>query len=526
MQVYEGAIVSCDAKRGVYRYLAEDRGRILFVGDALPPEYERAPRTGLGERCILPAFADTHIHFMSYALFSAGLDIRDARSIAEAKQMIAERARVDRSPIVLGFGASAHRVAEGRLLAREDLDAACPDTPAFIVKYDGHAGIANSALIALQNQAARSSRGFDAETGLMTQEAFFRVTDYVTGKVSLPETLGNMLTAMDRLASLGIGTLHSVTGVGFPLDLDVTLESLFARGLRDEVHYRVFFQTMDVGKARRRRLPRIGGCFATALDGCFGSADAAMLEPYAEAAGLAPEAVRGILYYPDEKVRAFCLAANRAGLQIEMHAIGDAAFEQAVSALAAALDDHPRPDHRHTIIHACLPTERGLAACAELGISLAVQPAFLHWEQEPLSYLEDVMGGRALRLQPLKAISDMGIVMAGGSDAPCTVPDPLYGIWAACNHYVPGQSLGIQEAIDLYTRNAAYVGFDDGERGSLEAGKAADLVILNRNPLELRPSDLRLLKAESLILSGKAYRGKQGRADLVKRGLANGGARI
>jgi predicted amidohydrolase YtcJ len=526
MKAYEGSIVTCDAKGTVARILVEDGGRIAYVGDALPPRYAMAEKVSLGHKALLPAFGDTHIHFMSYALFSSGLDIRAATTIQEAVDMVAAFVR-ERSPaFVLGFGASAHCVKEGRLITRSDLDAACPGRPVFIVKYDGHAGIANSALIALVKGKLGKLRGFVEESGLMTQEAFFRVTDFATGKVSLPATLGNMLSAIDRLAGYGIGLVHSVTGVGFPADMDVSLESLFARGLRNPLQYRVFFQTMDVAKARKRGLPRIGGCFATALDGCYGSVDAAMLRPYEAAAGLAPEAARGVLYYPDDRVRAFCRDANRAGLQIEMHAIGDAAFEQAVGAIEAALADFPREDHRHTVIHACLPTARGLEACARHGIQIALQPSFLHWDQEPLEYVESIMGKRANGISPLRTMADMGIVMAGGSDAPCTVPDPVEGIWAACNHYVAGQSLGIQEALDLYTRNAARICFDEKERGSLEAGKVADMVILDRNPLSMKAADLRSLKVESLLLGGKPWVAGQGRGSVILRGLAGGGKRI
>lgn len=534
MTVYEGTIVTCDARRSVARYLVQDKGRITHVGDRLPEAWANAPREKLGERALLPAFADTHIHFMSWALFAAGLDLRGARSIDELKFAVTAFGKERMPAIVLGFGASAYSVRERRMPTRADLDEACPDRPAFIVKYDGHAGVANSALIALlrpklvAGKGAGMPRGFDAESGLMTQEAFFRTTDFITGKVSLPETLGNMLAGIDRLAANGIGLVHSVTSVGFPADLDVTMESLFARGLRNPVAYRVFFQTMDVGKVLSRRLPRIGGCFATALDGCFGSMDAALNLPYQGAAGaaLAPEHRRGILYYSDEKVAAFCAQANRAGLQIEVHAIGDAAFDQAVSAIAKALAEFPRDDHRHTIIHACLPTARGLETCARLGIRLAVQPAFIHWDQEPLEYLESIMGSRAYELSPLRAIADAGVEMSGGSDAPCTVPDPIQGIWAACNHYVPEQSLTIQQALDLYTINAARGTFDEADRGSLEPGKLADMVILNRNPLAMRPAELQSLRVESLLLAGSPYRPGQGKADLLARALLRGRAKI
>ena len=526
MTIYEGSVVTCDAKGKVARFLVEDGGRIAYVGDALPAQYLGKPKTALGAKALLPSFADSHIHFMSYALFSAGLDIRHVATIGEACDAIADFVKLRGGAFVLGFGASAHSVKEKRLLTKADIDAACSDRPVFIVKYDGHAGIANSALVALLRGKLASVRGFDADSGLMTQEAFFRVTDFATGKVSLPATLGNMLSGIDTLAGYGIGLVHSVTGVGFPADMDVTLESLFARGLRNPLNYRVFFQTMDVGKALKRKLPRIGGCFATALDGCYGSVDAAMLEPYEAAAGLGSESVRGVLYYSDEKVRAFCVEANRARLQIEMHAIGDAAFEQAVSALEAALLDRPRSDHRHTIIHACLPTMRGLETCARLGIHIALQPAFLRWPLEPLEYVESIMGKRAHTLSPLRTMTDMGIVLAGGTDAPCTVPDPIEGIWAACNHYVPGQSLTVQEALNLYTRNAARISFDDKEHGSLETGKRADMVILDRNPLAMKSADLRSLKVERLLLAGKPYLKGQGKLSVLMRGLANARGKI
>lgn len=526
MKVYEGSIITCDAAGSVARYLVEDEGRITYVGDAIPASCASAERVALGSKALLPAFGDTHIHFMSYALFSAGLDVRAASTIAEAQDVIKKFAAGHRAGIILGFGSSAYTVKEGRLITRADIDAACPDRPVYIVKYDGHAAIANSALLALLGDSFKGLRGWNAETGLLTQEAFFRATDFVSGKVSLPATLGNMLAAIDRLAGYGVGLLHSVTGVGFPGDMDVSLETLFAKGLRNPLQYRVFFQTMDVAKARKRKLPRIGGCFACALDGCYGSVDAALLEPYEAAAGLPPELSRGVLYYSDEKVKAFCVEANRAGLQIEMHAIGDAAFVQAVGAIEAALQDCPRGDHRHTIIHACLPTKEGLETCARLGIHIALQPAFLQWDQEPLDYIEKVMGKkRAAAISPLRTMTDMGILLAGGSDSPCTVPNPIEGIWAACNHYVAGESLSIQEALNLYTRNAAAICFDEKERGSLEAGKVADMVILSANPLAMKKEELRGLKSEKLLLAGKDYLPGQGMASVILKGLFSGGKR-
>ena len=334
----------------------------------------------------------------------------------------------------MGFGASPHSVEERRLISRAELDLACPEKPLFLVKYDGHACVLNSALIALLPAGVKALRGFHGDTGEMNQEAFFAVTDFVTKKISLPRTLKNMLSAVDVMAGKGIGLMHTVSGSAFP-DLDGTLETLLGRGLDTGFQTRLFFQTMDLDKVKRRKLPRVGGCFATALDGGLGSRDAALRFPYSNE----PQN-RGVLFYSDEEVVSFTKRANREGLQLEMHAIGDRAFDQAVMALEAALKDFPRADHRHGIIHACLPTGEGLLKCAELGIHIPLQPSFLNWELEPLEYVRTILGDRAGEISPLRKMTDLGIVLSGSSDAPCTLPDPIAGIHAACNHYVPGQS--------------------------------------------------------------------------------------
>jgi len=514
MQVYAGTIITCDGNGNVYPYLVEDGGRIAHVGNDLPPAYRGAPVVRLGERSLLPAFGDTHLHFASHALFHAGLDVRSARNLAQMGALVKAYAAASGDRIIMGFGASTHAVAERRLISRDELDQACPDRAVYIVKYDGHACILNSRMIAMLPAKVRSLRGYHEDTGEMNQEAFFAATDYVAKTVSLPRTIRNMLRAVDDLADRGIGLMHTVSGVGFPRDLDVTLETIFGKGLNTGFQSRLFFQTMDLDKVLKRKLTRVGGCFATALDGCFGSQDAALIQPYANDA-----ANRGILFYRDEEVMNFAKKANRLGLQIEMHAIGDAAFDQAVRAIAAALDDFPRKDHRHGIIHACLPTAAGLEKCAALGIQLPVQPAFLRWDLEPHDFLQSILGPRVEQILPLRKMADLGIVMSGGSDAPCTLPDPIAGIHAACNHYVPEQSLSIPEALRMFTYHAAWTTCDERDRGSLEKGKIADMVILDRNPLTMPAPDLLDLRVEKLLLQGKEYRRGQGVMSLLARGF-------
>ena len=516
MNIYEGTILTVNANDDVCRYLVEDKGRIVFVGNELPSEYDGATIEHLGTSVLAPSFVDTHEHFASFATFNAGLNVMNARSNEEIMQMVSDFAKRSSAKTLIAFGASPYSVAEGRLLSREELDSVCPDRPFMMGKYDGHACVVNTKLLQLIDEKVKPLRGYHPESGEMNQEAFFAVSDFITGSLSLPELVGNMQRAMDFVASRGIGMVHTVSGIGFAGDLDITLEKIVGRGAQHGFQLRVFPQSMDINVALKRKLPRIGGCFACALDGCFGSEDAALNEPYPGKGDY-----KGVLYYSDEQVIDFCKKANRAGLQIEMHAIGDAAFDQATRCLKAALDDFPRDDHRHGIIHDCLPTEAGIEICAEYGIQMPVQSSFIGWPQEPDSYLEQLLGPeRASRLNPLRTFWDKGVVVSAGSDAPCTDPDPILWMDKAVNHSVPEYALTAREALRMCTYNGAWTTFDDDERGSLEAGKVADMVLLSQNPYEVDPKLIGQTKVEGIFLGGVPYeRQSQGIAKAVISGL-------
>ena len=396
----------------------------------------------------------------------------------------------------------------------ELLDLACPDKPVMLVKYDGHACVVNSALLKLINSDVKELRGYHPGSGEMNQEAFFKVSDFITSSLSIPELVKNIQKAMDYYASRGIGMVHTVSGVGFAGDMDITMEQCVAKSAQSGFQIRVFPQSLDVNVALKRKLPRIGGCFACALDGCFGSADAALNEPYEGTSDT------GVLYYDDEKVTSFCKAANRAGLQIEMHAIGDAAFDQAARCIKAALDEFPRKDHRHGIIHSCLPTEEGIKICAEYGIQFPMQTSFIDWPQEPDEYLCKLLGDeRANNLNPLRKYWDAGIRISAGSDAPCTDPNPILWMEKACNHSNPQESLTPEEALRMCTFNGAAATFDDDKRGSLEVGKIADMTVLNGNPYD---ADWKNLKVEQLILQGKPYENqRQGAFSALLKGFVS-----
>lgn len=519
MKCYEGAILSVNQNDDVFRYLVEDQGRIVFVGNDLPNEYQNAKRVVLGTKALIPAFVDTHEHFASFSTFQAGLNVMDAESNEEISSMIKDFVARSKGKTLIAFGASPYSVKEGRLISREELDAVCPDKEIMVVKYDGHACIVNTKLLNKMDEKVKNLRGYHPDTGEMNQEAFFKFSDYISGSLSLIDMFANMQDAVDFMAQHGIGMVHTVSGIGFAGDMDITFEKIFAKSLQNGFQLRVFPQSLDIKTATKRKLPRIGGCFACALDGCFGSHDASMNEPYVDEEGGC-----GVLYYSDEKVIQFCKEANRAGLQIEMHAIGDKAFDQATRALKAALDDYPREDHRHGIIHDCLPTEEGLKICEEYHIQMPVQSAFINWKQEPDEYLVSIMGEeRVKRLNPLRTFRNHGVVVSFGSDAPCTSPDPIVWMDKAVNHSVAEEAVSIQDALRMCTYNGYWTTFDEKERGSLEVGKIADMVIISENPYEIPKEKIGSMKVEKLILAGKDYTScKRSVMKAILNGMTNG----
>jgi predicted amidohydrolase YtcJ len=527
MQVFHGNIITCDSKNSVYQYLIEDKGRVLFTGDALPEEFSRSKKiTELGEKALLPSFGDGHLHFSNWALIaSAFFDVRDAQNFEALGEMIRNFSEKDKkSKIITAFGAGKYCVEERRHITREELDTFLPDRPLYVICYEGHSSYINSKMLELLPDSIKKTRGFNADSGHILHEAYYKATDFSTNSVPSLKIIKSIINGFDLLAEKGIGLIHTVEGIGFPKDLDVTLVSLIARAQasKNRFNTRLFFQTMDVDKVLKRKLPRIGGCFATALDGCFGVCDAALNKPYSND----PDN-RGILFYKNEEVIDFAKKANRAGLQIEFHVIGDAAVDQAVLAIEEALKDCPREDHRHTLIHACLMSPENFDKCAQLGIGITTQPGFMTAPMEPPEYLEEILGNRLKKCTLLKKIIDTGIPLSGGSDAPVTHPDPIDGIYGACNHpYNPGQSLSIPEALKMFTYEVARGAFDEKERGSLEPGKIADMVILNKNPLELTPSRLKELKIKKLYLSGRRYKPGMGLFGMFLKGLTAGKEKI
>lgn len=178
MKIYEGSIITCDEHNSIARYLIEDKGKIVYIGNDIPSEYDGVERVSLGKKALIPAFADTHIHFASFAIFHAGLNVMEAKSNKEISFMLSEFVKKSKDKLIIAFGASPYSVSERKLISKDELDAVCSDRPVMVVKYDGHACTVNSALLDIMKDKIKGLRGYNEETGEMQQEAFlgYRIT--------------------------------------------------------------------------------------------------------------------------------------------------------------------------------------------------------------------------------------------------------------------------------------------------------------------------------------------------------------
>lgn len=512
MQVFHGTIITCDADNSIANYLVEREGRIAYIGKKLPTQYEVVPPIELGNNVLIPAFVDTHMHYSGFSVLHKLFPINDTDSNAKILEQIKEYALNTRENIIVGFGATEYSVSEGHLIIKEQLDSACPDKPAFIIKHDAHSGVANSLFLDAIKSKVSNLRGYNYETGELKQEAFLTACEFITHGMSTKKVIDSMVETADFLASKGVGLICTASGLGFIRDYDFDMERSVAKGLDNGMQVRVGYQCESVDKLSKKELSRV---VYGNLDGTFTNADASMREDYLTCSN------KGVSFYSDVEVQRFCKSANRAGYQIALHAVGDAAFEQAVNAISMALEDYPRYDHRHMIIHGCIPTERALKTCAKYNIMISVQPSIMSHIDGVDKFFEEMLGANRVKaINPLKKISDMGIKICFNSSAPASDPDPIMWIHDACNNHNSEQSVSVYEALRMATYNGAFSCFDEKERGTLEMGKSCDMVVLNKNPYEVPVSDLKTINTLELYLKGKPYkRSRTGSMATMLRGM-------
>jgi predicted amidohydrolase YtcJ len=502
--LFNGNILTLSPKMPRCEAVVLRGGKIVACGTSaeLKTHYKTADQCiDLKQKTVLPGFIDTHAHLTGTGVHTLGVDLGAAHSIIEIQNKLAAFAKqIPAGEWFFGHSFDDSVLVEKRYPTRYDLDTAVPDHPVYLVRRDGHSSVVNSLALRLINLPPETN-GVERDdqtgepTGIMRRAAVGLTQEKMSSQMSRALRLQGIQAAAQAAMAKGITTIHALEGGRATADenLAVLLKH------QDELPVRivVYQQTCDVGRVQKAGLPRIGGCLL--IDGSIGSRTAAVTEPFSDDAGNS-----GVLYFTDAELYEFIETAHCAGLQIAMHALGDRAIDQLLKTYRQVLAKHPRANHRHRIEHFVLPRPEQIPHAAALGLLLAMQPAFDYfWGGEHRLYAARLGALRSLFSNPLRTILDAGIKVAGGSDSYVTPMDPLLGIHAAVNHHSPTQRISVGEAIHMFTTAAAYAAFEEDQKGTIEPGKLADLVVLEKNPYDVAVTELKNIRVNMTICRGE-----------------------
>jgi len=503
--LHNATFYTMDAASPVAEAVLIEGGKIKEVGRWMDlSRCETGQRVDLMGSTVVPGLIDSHVHLLSYGLSLGEIDLTDARSLADVLDML-ESAEVEGS-VIRACQLDPDSLMESRYPTRGELDSVSAGRPLFVKRRDEHSSVVNSAAFRLLSlppdmEGIELDSATGVPSGVLRKKANQMALETFHGMIDEGEMREAYSRAAESAAAKGATTVHALIGADERPDRK-DCEVLMA--VQDELPIRtiIYYQTREVDRALRLGLDRVGGCIL--MDGSIGSRTAAFFSDYADDPGNC-----GCLYLTDEELTTFFESAERSSLQIAVHAIGDRAVEQAVRCYETVRAKHRVWDRRHRIEHAELVLDEHLDRMAALNICLGMQPAFEGFWGGPGGMYERRLGPeRAGRLNRLADAVSRGIRVSGGSDAPITPVDPLYGIHSAVNHPVEDSRLTLKQALEAFTAAGASIAHRETELGSIKPGFHADLAGLSSDPFSARPESIKDIEISFAICRGRLVAGK------------------
>lgn len=498
--------------------------RIVAVGSIADVDAWRGPRTRVLDargKLLLPGFNDAHVHFVSGGLQLDNVQLKDVTSPAEFARLVGERAKITpNGEWILGGNWDETKWNPPNMPTKELIDAATPDTPVFVSRYDGHMGLANSVALRLAGITANTP---DPPGGTIVRDAQGNptgalkdaATDYmdkVIPPLSHEQRLKVVKRALAHAASLGVTSVQHMAASYE--DIAVYSELLQRGELTARIYAAPLITHVDeqarigIGHAFGAPYLRIGALKAFA-DGSLGSGTAYFYEPF-----LNQGSNRGLLsdeMHPISLMRDRMMKADAAGLQICTHAIGDEAISTILDLYAEVIKAHGAADRRFRIEHAQHMAAKDFDRFAQLHVIASVQP---YHAIDDGRFAESHIGhDRASRTYAFRTLLDHGVRLAFGTDWEVAPLNPLLGVYAAVtratldgknpNGWFPEQKLTVAEAVEAYTMGSAYAEFQEKEKGSITPGKLADMVLLSDDIFSIAPAKIGDTKVLKTIVGGK-----------------------
>lgn len=465
---------------------------------------------------VVPGFIDAHVHFIDGGFGLASVQLRNARTKEEFISRIGDHARTLPKGAWITNGDWDHMNWGGELPRRDWIDSVTPDNPVWINRLDGHMNLANTLALTAVGLTRSVS---DVPGGEIVRDASGELTgvlkdnaqDLVGRKIPMPPAAVEdraLDAAMDYVASYGVTSVHNV---GSWNDL-----AIFERAHDTPRQKTRIYAATPLGEWTRLRDTvvargrgddwlRIGGLKGF-VDGSLGSHTAAMFEGFTD-----KPADKGFFVTPAESLYARTLGADRAGLQVMVHAIGDRAIATQLDIFARVAKENGPRDRRFRIEHAQHIGPNDMGRFARLGVIASMQP---YHAIDDGRFADNLIGPvRASRTYAFRSLLNAKAALAFGSDWFVAPPRPLEGIYAAVTRrtldgktptgWVPAQKITIDEALRAYTYGGAYAAFDEGNRGTLSIGMLADFAILERDITTIPAEQIRDVRVMRTVVGGR-----------------------
>ena len=548
--LYNGKVVTVDRDFSIAEALAISGDRITAVGTNAEVRSLAASETRLVDlagKTVLPGLIDTHTHPLGAALYEFDHPVPEMETIADVLEYFRQRAEVvpEGSWIRLQQ-VFITRLREQRYPTRAELDEAAPKHAAYF--RTGPDASLNSLALELsgidkdfripQGELGRIERAADREpTGIIRSGAHlikFEESQRAPTREDQLRRLRELLAAYNQVGLTSIADRNAS-----PEAVELYEELLG----RDELTARVFvsfainaqdpLEDIEASIAKLARHPRhrygpmlwLRG-IKFFLDGGMLTGSAYMREPWgvSEVYSITDPDYRGLRFVPPGKTYAILRLALRHGLQPTAHSVGDGAVHALIDAYGEINDEFRVRGMRPCITHSNFMSPEAVERMAEIGIVADLQPAWL--ERDGATLLKQFGEARLRYFQPYKSLRDAGVIAGGGSDHMQKIGDmrsinpynPFFGMWIALARQPrwtdatlqPEQRITRQDAIRLYTANNAFITFTEDEKGSLEAGKLADLIVLDRDILECPVDEVKQVRVERTYLGGRLVHGEDG----------------
>ncbi|HWP51493.1 MAG TPA: amidohydrolase [Clostridia bacterium] len=518
-----GKIYTMKSKGDICSAIVVEDGRFVYCGT--DEEARHIAKDGdvvdLHQASVLPGMIDTHQHLFAYARDRLKLNLKKAESVDELLEMIRQRAlETPKGQWIQGTGFDHERFTDRKELpTREELDRVCPNNPLIITRYCLHVNVANS----LALKAGGIGVGFQPKvpgtvefgpdgqpTGTLRDAAAADVSALIPDPLATQEgKKGAVEAACRELNSHGLTGVHAIQGLhcNLPEYTDVYQD------LADEgrLTARVFlgfdiFPVCSIRTGLGNDMVKYG-FYKLYVDGNMGGRTALLSEPYED-----DSSTCGIPNYTQEQLDAQVKKAYDLHIQVGAHVIGDKAAEMLTTAIERARADNPNADPRcFRMIHMSLLNKNVIDRIAKLPVVVDIQPMFVSTN---VRWSESRVGNERSRYHYCwRKLLDNNMILTAGSDSPCESYDPMHGVYAVVTRqgmdgypqggWFPEERVTVYEAVSMYTRNAAYVSYEETIKGTIEPGKLADFVIMDADVFHTQPERIKDITVKKTYLGGK-----------------------